>query len=229
MNYHIVSIFPEMVSGYTSLSVLGRAISAKLINVYEYPIRNYTKDKHRRVDGKPYGGGPGMVMWAEPVLDAVNDAKINAQKLHKKGKPRIKTVLFTPEGEIFNQDMSSVYSKKYTDIIFICGRYEGIDARVERILRPSKISIGEYVLTGGEIPACVMIDAISRHIKGVLHDEMSVETEREASHEVYGRPEVLSYNNKNYKVPEVLLSGHHKKIDEYRKQRESMKKYKSKK
>jgi tRNA (guanine37-N1)-methyltransferase len=220
MRFHVITIFPDMLTSYLAESILSRAIGASLLEVHTYALRSYTADKHRRVDGKPYGGGPGMVMWVQPIVDCVEEIKKTLSK-NKKGKVKIKTVIFSPGGTLFTNELAKKVEKGYTDIIFICGRYEGIDARVKKILRAEEWSIGPYVLTGGELPAMVCIDAISRQIKGVLHDENSLEETRTASHESYGRPEIFEHAGKNYKVPKVLLSGNHKLIDEYRMKREN--------
>lgn len=219
MRFHVITIFPNMLSSYLDESILKKAQENKLIEIKSYALRQFTLDKHRRVDGRPYGGGPGMVMWVEPLVRAVDHIKKDILLLHKKAK--IRTIIFSPGGEMFTNNSAQKVSKTYTDIIFICGRYEGIDARVKKILRATEWSIGDYVLTGGELPAMVCIDSISRQIKGVLHDEHSAEENRIASHETYARPEVYEYAGKKYKVPKVLLSGNHKLIDEYRMKREN--------
>lgn len=220
MRFHVVTIFPRMLDSYLAESILSRAITSGLIEVHTYALREYTVDKHRRVDGRPYGGGPGMVMWVEPIVICV--AEIKASLLQKnERKLKIKTIIFSPGGNLFSNTIAQKTVKSYTDVIFICGRYEGIDARVKKILRAEEWSIGPYVLTGGELPAMVCIDTMSRQIKGVLHDENSREETRTASHEMYARPEIFSHADKKYKVPKVLLSGNHKLIDEYRQQKEN--------
>lgn len=209
MNYHIVSIFPESLNSYLESSLLKRAKEAGIINTHFYNLRDYTEDKHNKVDDRPYGGGPGMVISAVPVLKAVEDA------ISKADRPLI--VFFSPHGEDFSNTMADDIRAQYTDIIFICGHYEGVDARVTKILKTKNISIGNYVLTGGELPALVMIDVITRRIPGVLGDMLSVEENRIAGKEVYTRPECFTYKEKDYCVPEVLRSGNHAKIDEFRK------------
>ncbi len=218
MRFHIVTIFPNMFDSYFAESIISRAIDNKLIEVKAYALREYTEDKHRRVDGKPYGGGPGMVMWVDPIINCVDKIK---KSLSKKKEVKIKTIILSPGGKMFTNNIAKNTAKKYTDIIFICGRYEGIDARVKKILKAEEWSIGDYVITGGELATMVCIDSISRQIKGVLHDENSLEETRTASHEIYARPEVCEYNGKKYKVPKVLLSGNHKLIDEYRMKKEN--------
>jgi tRNA (guanine37-N1)-methyltransferase len=222
MRFHVVTIFPAMFDSYFAESIIARAIKAEKLSISVYPLREYTLDKHRRVDGRPYGGGPGMVMWVDPIIRVVEDIKKKQEKKSKKqGKCVWKTIIFSPGGKKFTSIVAKGAVKKYTDIIFICGRYEGIDARVKKILKGEEWSIGDYVLTGGELPAMICIDAIARHIGGVLHDENSVEDKRIASHEVYGRPEVYEHAKKKYRVPKVLLSGNHKLIDEYRAKKEN--------
>ena len=226
MRFHIITIFPDIFDSYMNESIIGRAIENKLISIKFYNPRDFIKapkNNYRPVDDRPYGGGPGMVMRAEPVLKAVEAAlrKIKNYKLRITNK-KIKIINFIPSAKKFDTVYAKKNAKDYTDLILICGRYEGIDARVEKIIRNSKLkidnlSIGDYVLTGGELPAMVLIDSISRQIKGVLGKFESLEEERVSSSEVYTRPEVLKYKNKNYKVPKVLLSGNHKLIEEWKK------------
>lgn len=217
MNFHIITIFPEMFDSYLQESILGRAIKDKKISVKFYNPMSFCKPKER-VDGRPYGGGPGMVLRPEFFLKAFESV---ARKLKAKKLVKLKTILFSPSGKKFDTEYAKKSAKKYTDIILISGRYEGIDARVQKILKAEEISIGDYVLTGGEIPAMVLIDSISRQVPGVLGTYESLEEERVSSSEVYTRPEVLKYpfgkaQGKNYKVPKVLLSGNHKLIDEWK-------------
>jgi tRNA (guanine37-N1)-methyltransferase len=207
MHFHIVTLFPESFNSYLEASILKRAISNKKIKVSFYNPITFLKTKER-VDDKPYGGGPGMVMRAEPVARAISKA------IGKKTDYKI--IFFTPSGEKFTNTRAKEYVEQTKNIVFVCGRYEGIDARILEMFPCEKVSIGDYVLTGGELPAMIMIDAISRNIKGVLGDMDSVEENRISSPLVYTRPEVLKYKAKNYKVPDVLLSGHHKEIDRWR-------------
>jgi tRNA (guanine37-N1)-methyltransferase len=164
--------------------------------------------------GRPYGGGPGMVIMAEPILYTVESIRKKINK--RKSKSKIKIVFFAPGGELFNTETAKKDTQKYTDIIFICGRYEGIDTRVIDVLKPDVISIGDYILTGGELPAMVYIDCLSRQIPGVLGNFKSLEEERISSHCMYTRPETLIWKKKKYPVPDVLLSGNHKKIEEWK-------------
>jgi len=214
MTFYIFTIFPEVFENYLKTSILGRAQKKKLIKVKIYDIRNFTKDRHHKTDDKPFGGGPGMVMKVEPILKA-----IRAVFGRKKQKPLI--ILTSASGKLFNQKMSTVYAKKYKEIAIICGHYEGIDARLKKMLRVSgymvhELSVGPYILTGGELPAMTIVDAVSRHIQGVLGNKESLE-ETKGSYPVYTRPEILEYNNKKYRVPKILLSGNHKEIENWRK------------
>lgn len=226
IKFHIITIFPDSFDSYLKESILGRALKNKLISVRFYNPRDFIKDKKgngfRPVDDKPYGGGPGMVMRAEPILKTIEKVlriikNYELRIKNKKQKSKILIINFIPSAEKFTTGLAKQISKKYTDIILICGRYEGIDARVDKILKTKKISIGDYVLTGGELPAMILIDCISRQIPGVLGKFESLEEERISSSEVYTRPEVLKFKSKNYKVPKVLLSGNHAEIDKWKK------------
>ena len=220
MRFHIITIFPEMFDSYLKESILGRAIQDKKISVKFYNPMDFCKPKER-VDGRPYGGGPGMVLRPELFLKAFGKIKLGRASKegarHDFAKSKTKIILFSPSGKKFDTAYAKASAKKYTDIVMISGRYEGVDARVQKILKSEEISIGDYVLTGGELPAMVLIDSISRQIPNVLGKYESLEEERVSSSEVYTRPEVLKYKKKNYKVPKVLLSGNHAKIDEWKK------------
>ena len=213
MKFHVITLFPETIQPYVDDSILGRAQEKKLISVKYYNPRDFTKDKWRRVDRRPYAGGPGMVLEAEPFLKAVEKAKSKSKNTKK-----IKTVFFATDGKQFTNTMARQWAKKYDDIIFICGRYEGIDSRVQKLTKAEKISVGPFVLTGGELPAMIVIDALSRQIKGVLGSFESVEEERTASPDVYTRPEVLVWKGKKHRVPKVLLGGNHKEIEKWKEQ-----------
>lgn len=224
MNFHIITLFPEAFSSYLNESILARAIKDKKVKVSFYNPRNFAKvtkaqkmrDKpYKRVDDIPYGGGPGMVMQAEPVLKAIEKAK----KKTKKGKTKI--IFLSPKGKQFDTEYAKNSAKKYTDIIIVSGRYEGIDERVNKIFKTEKITIGPFVLTGGELPGMVIMDSVSRQINGVLGNKASLEEERVSSSEVYTRPEILEYKGKKYHVPKVLLSGNHKKIEEWKQAKSS--------
>lgn len=226
-----------MFDSYLGESILGRAIKEKKIFVSFVNPRKFVSGKYKKVwpdgnisaqvDERPYAGGPGMVMMAEPVIKAVESAlkKIknyelrikNSKTIKQKAKSSTLIVNFIPSAEKFTTNIAKNISKKYTDVILICGRYEGIDARVDKILKTKKYSIGDYVLTGGEIPAMILIDSVSRQIEGVLGNFDSREEERVSSSEIYTRPEILIHNGKKYKVPPVLLSGNHKDIEAWKK------------
>jgi tRNA (guanine37-N1)-methyltransferase len=222
MRFHVITIFPNLVEPYLTDSILGRAIRGKKIFVKFYNPRDFVRGKYRKiwpdgnisaqVDERPYGGGPGMIMMADPVLRAVS----KAQGSIKNKKAKVKIIFFSPSGKKFDTGYAKNAAKKYTDIILISGRYEGIDARVLKILKAEEISVGDYVLTGGELPAAILIDCISRQVEGVLGNFDSREEERVSSSEVYTRPEVLEYKGKKYRVPKVLLTGNHKKIEEWK-------------
>lgn len=211
MNFHIVTLFPEVVEAYTSASILGRAQKQKLLKVKTYQLRDTAGNKWGKVDERPYGGGPGMVLRAEPVIKAV-------QKIVKSKKAK---VLITAAG---GKPLTNAYAKaltKYKDVVIVCGRYEGIDVRAKKALKAEEVSVGPYILTGGEVPALAIIDATARQIKGVLGKFESLEESRVASHDVYTRPEILKIKGKSYKVPPVLLSGHHAQKDEWKNKRRS--------
>lgn len=210
MKFHFLTIFPEMINSYIGESILKRAGEKKLVSFEVKNIRDYTTDKHGKVDERPYGGGPGMVMTPEPILNAFGKLKM------KKGG-KVKVIQLSPSGKLFDNATAKKMAKLYTDIVFVCGRYEGVDDRVRKILKADEYSIGPYTLTGGELPALAMTDAIARQIPGVLGKGESVEENRIASPRVYTRPETLVYKGKKHKVPAVLLGGDHKKIDEWRK------------
>lgn len=232
ITFHIITLFPESLESYLKASILKRAQESRHIAIKYYNPRDFAMSAEalakangkmtyteRRVDNKPYGGGPGMVMEALPVMRAI-EAAINESK---KGKSKI--IFFSPSGKQFTNEVAEKF-KKFTDIIFVCGRYEGIDARVKKAFPMIDISVGPYVLTGGELPAMIVIDSIARRIKGVLGDDLSVEESRIASPDVYTRPEVVEFKGKKYRVPKILLSGHHAKMDEWKSDRKSASKVK---
>lgn len=229
MTFHLITLFPDAFCSYFGESILKRAIEDKKIAVKFYNPRDFTRPnraergfradyKNRRIDRAPYGGGPGMVIQAEPVIRAIESA-LGKLKV-KSERSKVGIVWLTPGGKQFDTKIAKTYANKYTDMIFICGRYEGIDARVKKIFKVEEISVGPFVLTGGELPAMIMIDSISRQIEGVLGDIMSLEENRIASPDVYTRPEVFKYKNKNFRVPKILLSGHHQKIEEWKKKKQ---------
>lgn len=214
MNYYILTLFPEMVMAGLNTSIIGRAKEKGLLSIEAVNIREFTENKHNRVDDYPYGGGAGMVMQAQPVYDAYCHVK---EKIGK--KPRV--LYMTPQGKTFHQTMAEEFAKE-EELVFLCGHYEGIDERVLDEIVTDYVSIGDYVLTGGELPAMVMIDAISRLLKDVLHNDTSAEFEsfhdNLLEYPQYSRPE--TWNGK--KVPEVLLSGHHANIEKWRREQSIM-------
>lgn len=236
MNFHIITLFPGLFDSYINESILGRAGKEGKVMFNFYNPRDYASQTeasvkrakageadlkpYLRVDDKPYGGGPGMIMQAVPVIKAVEAAlkKITHSTKLRAGKSKVKIIFLSPAGKQFDTNYAKTAVKKYTDIIIICGRYEGIDSRVKKIFKAEEISVGPFVLTGGELPAMIMADCVARQIEGVLGNFASREEERVSSSEMYTRPEVLVYKNKKYKVPPVLLSGDHAKIEEWRKE-----------
>ncbi len=210
MKYYILTLFPEMVLQGLNTSIIGRAVDKGLISMEAVNIRDYSKDKHNHVDDAPYGGGAGMVMQPGPVCDSYEAL---CQRIGK--RPRV--LYMTPQGKVFNQSVAQELAGE-EELVFLCGHYEGIDERALERIVTDYLSIGDYVLTGGELPAMVMIDCISRLVPGVLNNHVSAEIEsfhdNLLEYPQYTRPEI--YEGKQ--VPEVLLSGHHKKIEEWRRQ-----------
>lgn len=210
MHFHVLTLFPEMIVQGMGVSITGRAMEKGIISVNAVNIRDYSKDKHRHVDDAPYGGGAGMVMQPGPVVEAYEDL---CQKTGK--RPRV--IYMTPQGRVFNQEIARELAKE-EDLVFLCGHYEGIDERALEMICTDYLSVGDYVLTGGELPAMVMIDCISRLVPGVLNNEVSAEVEsfhdNLLEYPQYTRPEIY----REMPVPPVLLSGHHKNIQEWRRQ-----------
>jgi tRNA (guanine37-N1)-methyltransferase len=228
ITFHIISLFPESFESYLNASIVKRAQERKLIAVKHYNPRDFAVAKNgkkaktyaeRRVDNRPYGGGPGMVMEAMPVIKAIEKAIGKKQEVGSRKqvvrKRKIKIIFFSPAGKQFSNQIAESF-KKFTDIVLVCGRYEGIDARVKKAFPMTDISVGPYVLTGGELPAMIVIDSITRRIPGVLGHDSSIEELRVASPDVYTRPEVITYKGKKLRVPKILLSGHHAKMDEWK-------------
>lgn len=210
MNYHVLTLFPEMIENGMNTSITGRAITKGLLSLEAINIRDFAFNKHQKVDDYPYGGGAGMLMQAEPVYLSYESI---AERIGR--KPRV--IFLTPQGKTFNQDMAKEFALE-EDLVFLCGHYEGIDERVLEEIVTDYVSIGDYVLTGGELPAMVMMDSISRMVSGVLNNQESGETESFSGNLLeypqYSRPE--EWHGK--KVPEVLLSGHHANVDKWRRE-----------
>jgi tRNA (guanine37-N1)-methyltransferase len=215
MNFHIITLFPKAFDSYLGESILKRAIEDKKIKVSFYNPRDFAENKWKRVDRPPYGGGPGLVIEAEPVAKAIEAAL-------KKAKGKAQIFFLSPRGKQFTNEIASKAAKKNKHIIIVCGRYEGIDSRVKKIFKMTDISVGPFVLTGGELPAMLMVDVISRQVPGILGNFDSIEERRVSSGEIYTRPEVLKFKGKNYRVPKILLSGDRAKIEEWKKRKESI-------
>ena len=237
MHFHVLTLFPEMVSQGLSESILGRAAKKGCIELEAVNIRDYTENKHKKVDDYPYGGGAGMLMQAQPVYDACAAVKERiAMRRAKEGSPipdaagekgelpRLRVIYVTPQGTVFTQQVAEKLARE-EDLIFLCGHYEGIDERVLEEVVTDYVSIGDYVLTGGELPAMVMVDAISRLVPGVLHNDVSAEFEsfqdNLLEYPQYSRPE--EWHGK--KVPPVLLSGHHANIEKWRREQSILRTY----
>lgn len=212
MNFYIMTLFPELIDSVVSTSILGRAISKGLISVKAINIRDYTDNKHNRVDDYTYGGGAGMLMQAQPIYDC---HKAILDMIGTNGDKRVRTIYMTPQAGVFEQHMAKEFALE-ENIIILCGHYEGVDERVLERIVTDYVSIGDYVLTGGELPALVCLDAISRMVPGVLGNEISGETESFDNglleYPQYSRPEIWM----DEKVPEVLMSGHHANIEKWR-------------
>ena len=210
MNYHVLTLFPEMIENGMNTSITGRAITKGLLSLEAINIRDFAFNKHQKVDDYPYGGGAGMLMQAELVYLSYESI---VERIGR--KPRV--IFLTPQGKTFNQNMAKEFALE-EDLVFLCGHYEGIDERVLEEIVTDYVSIGDYVLTGGELPAMVMMDSISRMVPGVLNNQESGETESFSGNLLeypqYSRPE--EWHGK--KVPEVLLSGHHANVDKWRRE-----------
>lgn len=229
MTFHIITIFPAIFGSYFNESIIKRAREKNKIKIKIYDLREWTSDRHRTVDDKPYGGGAGMVMKPEPLFAAVQDIKKKiyrgggAGKSSAKKKGDARTILFSAKGKTYAQPQARKFSK-LKHIIMICGRYEGVDERVAEYLADEEISIGNYVLTGGEIPAMLIVDSVARLLPGVLGNKESLDFESHSlpgnlEYPQYTRPETLVWKKKKMSVPKVLLSGDHKKISEWRKKK----------
>lgn len=209
MQFNIITIFPEILKSYYNESIIGRALDKKIIKIKYHNLRDFTNDKHKSVDDTPYGGGPGMVLKAEPLIKAI-------KKIKKRKKTRV--IMLDPKGEIYNQKIALRLSK-LKNIIFVNGYYEGIDARVDKFV-DEKISMGKFVLSNSELATAIIIDSTTRLLKGVLGNKESLTSESFENNSLeypqYTKPEEIKINNKKYKVPEILLSGNHAKIKEWK-------------
>ncbi len=207
MRFDVITIFPNVIEPMVNESILKRAQDKKLVKIQAHDLRDYTEDKHRKVDDRPFGGGPGMVMCCQPIFDAVKKIR---------GRRKAHVVMTCPRGKTLTQKRAKRLTK-HKNIIIICGHYEGIDERIYDELVDESVSIGDYVLTGGEIPALVIMDAVTRLIPGVLGKEESLDSESFDQNRLdfpqYTRP--ADFRGK--KVPDVLLSGHHKEVEQWRK------------
>ena len=210
MNFHVLTLFPEMIMNGLETSILGRAAAKGIVSFEAVNIRDYTLERHGKVDDYPYGGGAGMVMQAEPIYRAYEAL---VEKIGK--KPRV--IYMTPQGKTFNQNIAEDLAKE-EDLVFLCGHYEGVDERVLEMIATDYLSAGDYVLTGGELPAMMMIDCISRLVPGVLNNNVSAEFEtfhdNLLEYPQYTRPEVFM----GKKVPDILLSGHHSNVEKWRRE-----------
>lgn len=233
MEFDIITIFPAVFEGYFNESIISRAQKKDLVKIKVHNLRDYTSDKHKTVDDTPYGGGAGMVMKVEPIYEAVKALKsqirnsksqINSNSKTQNSKLKSRVILFSAKGKKYTQ-ADAVRLSKYDNLILICGRYEGVDERVAKHIADEEISIGDYVLTGGEIPAMILLDSITRLIPGVLGNPKSLEEESFGLSEAksYKLKAILEYpqytkpeNFQGWKVPKVLLSGNHKKIKEWK-------------
>ena len=216
MRFDIMTLFPVLVDGVLSESIIGRARKAGIIDVRAYNIRDYSKDKHRRVDDTPYGGGKGMLMSPVPIYDCYTDV-VDPEK---NPCTRRRVLYMSPQGSVLTQAKAKEFSENYDNIVILCGHYEGVDQRIIDEIVDEEISIGDYVLTGGEIPACIVVDAIARLLPGVLADAECYEKESFSDETLLEYPQYTRpYDFRGRTVPEVLLSGHHANIEKWREQK----------
>jgi tRNA (guanine37-N1)-methyltransferase len=210
MKFQVLTLFPEMFDAITKSSIIGRAVEKMVLDIELINIRDYSKNKHKKVDDYPYGGGAGMVMQCQPIYDAYQERVLNC---NENKKPLV--IYLSPRGEVFNHEMAVEFAS-HENIVLLCGHYEGVDQRILDMLDVKEVSIGDYVLTGGELAAMVLIDSISRFVPNVLGANESVMEESFSNglleYPQYTRPEEFM----DAKVPEVLLSGHHKNIEKWR-------------
>ena len=226
MRFDIVTIFPEIFDSYFNESILARAQKNKLLEINVHNLRDYAQDRHKTVDDTPYGGGAGMVFKVEPIykvlVKIIGKSKLKYFKKRIKNNSKTNIILLSAKGKKFNQVMAKKFSK-LDRIVLICGRYEGVDERVAKYLADEEISVGDYILTGGEIPAMTIVDSVSRLIDGVVGNKESIREESFSRKDYleyphYTKPKLFSPDKKtNWKVPEVLLSGNHHKIDDWKK------------
>ena len=208
MKFDIITIFPKILDSYLQESIIGRAIERKIIKVKKWDLRDFSVLRHAKIDDRPYGGGPGMVIQVYPIYKAI-------RKITSRDKGKIRIILFSPRGKKLNDKMISRLAK-YNRIIMICGRYEGVDERVAKYIADETVSIGEYVLAGGELPAMVLIEAVSRRIPGFLGKLESLETIK-GSYPTYTRPEIfVPKKGEKWLVPKILIGGNHEKIKKWR-------------
>jgi len=226
MRFDIITIFPNIFDSYFNESIIKRGLKKKLFKIKAHDLRRFSVDKHNKVDDRPYGGGAGMVLSALPVLRAVEKIK---------GRKKSKIVLLSAKGKQFNQKMAFDWAKKFENIVFISGRYEGTDERIKKILKAEEVSIGPYVLTDGDVAIMAIISAVVRLIPGVIRlesleeethwncllkkEEAALSKRKGLEYPHYTRPEILEWKGKKYKVPKVLLSGDHKKVEGWRKKK----------
>lgn len=226
LKFHLITLFPEACEAYLSASILGRARKNKKIAVAYTSPRDFVDNKWGKVDERPYGGGPGMVMTALPVVRAVKKSLGRKYGFTKSINRKAVIVWFSPGAGAFTNKEADKLAK-FSDVVLVCGRYEGIDERAAKILSMlgtlKRYSVGEATLTGAEVPAMAIVDAVTRRLPGVLGKDESVEERRVASGAVYTRPEIITWGSKRYKVPAVLKTGHHKNIDAWKQEDQSKK------
>ncbi len=214
IRFDIITIFPRAFDSYLNESIISRAVHSKKVKINVINLRDFAVGKHNTVDDRPYGGGPGMVFKVEPLIKAIISLKLKKEKVN--------IILFSASGHQFSSSVAAEFAKKYERIVMIAGHYEGVDERIKKVIQDlgfkfQAISIGPYVLTGGELPAMLIVDAVTRYIPGVLGKSESLEEKRYGvGVPVYTRPEVFTYKEKKYSAPKVLLSGDHKKIESWR-------------